>query len=156
AASVLATPGVRAQTAEEFKQLKALVEQMQKTIDAQNTRINELEKGRGAQPPPPPTVMPGVTAQTSPSIRTVEKVAAGEDVGHQSPVTYRGALDDKQEAASRPKDFTLDPKYQGFIPIPNTPVLIKFNAKPHLGMNSDNKNAGKQNRFVPAVFAAGV
>jgi hypothetical protein len=82
----------------------------------------------------------------------VEKVAAGEDVGHQSPVTYRGALDDKQEAASRPKDFTLDPKYQGFIPIPNTPALIKFNAKPHLDLISDNKNAGNENRFVPASF----
>jgi hypothetical protein len=152
AATALAAPGARGQTAEEFKQLKSLVEQMQKTIDAQNTRINELEKGRGAQPPPPPTVMPGVTAQTSPSIRTVEKVAAGEDVGHQSPVTYRGALDDKQEAASRPKDFTLDPKYQGFIPIPNTPALIKFNAKPHLDLISDNKNAGNENRFVPASF----
>ena len=145
----LATPLVRAQTTEEFKQLKALIEQMQKTIDAQNARIADLEKAAGAKPP---AVMPGVTAEKSPSIRTVEKVAAGEDVGHKSPITYRGALDDKQEAASRPKDYTLDPKFQGFIPIPNTPVLLKFNAKPHLDMTSDDKNAGNQNRFVPAVF----
>ena len=67
-------------------------------------------------------------------------------------MTYRGALNDQQEAASRPKDFTLDPTYQGFIPIPNTPALIKFNAKPHVDMTSDNKNAGNQNRFVPASF----
>jgi hypothetical protein len=82
----------------------------------------------------------------------MEKVAAGETVGQQSPVTYRGALNDQQEAASRPRDFTLDPKYQGFIPIPNTPALIKFNAKPHLDMTLDNRNAGNQNRFVPASF----
>jgi hypothetical protein len=31
-------------------------------------------------------------------------------------------------------------------------VLIKFNAKPHLDLTSDDKNAGNQNRFVPAVF----
>ena len=149
ACSALATPQVRAQTSEEFKQLKALLEQMQKTIDAQNARIADLEKAAGAKPP---VVMPGITADKSPSIRTVEKVAAGEDIGHKSPVTYRGALDDKQEAASRPKDYTLDPKFQGFIPIPNTPALIKFNAKPHLDMTSDNRNAGNQNRFVPAAF----
>lgn len=150
AVTALATPTARAQTAEEFKQLKAMVEQMQQTIQAQNARIAELEKSKTA--PATTTVMPGVTAETSPSIRTVEKVAAGEKVGEQSPITYRGAMNDQQEAASRPKDFTLDPKFQGFIPIPNTPALIKFNAKPHLDMTSDNQNAGNQNRFVPAVF----
>jgi hypothetical protein len=149
AVSALAVPGVRAQTAEEFKQLKAMVEQMQKTIDAQNARIADLEKGKTNKPT---GVMPGVTAETSPSVKTIEKVAAGETVGHQSPVTDRGNLNDQQEAASRPKDFTLDPTYRGFIPIPNTPALIKFNAKPHLDMTSDNKNAGNQNRFVPAAF----
>lgn len=143
-------PVARAQTAEEFKRLQTIVEQMQKTIDAQNSRIADLEK---AQPAPASSaVMPGVTAKTSPSIRTVERVAAGEAVGQPSPVTYRDALDDKQEAASRPKDFTLDPKYQGFIPIPNTPALIKFNAKPHLDVTTDNENAGTGFRFVPALF----
>ena len=88
----------------------------------------------------------------SPSMTTIEKVAAGEKVAEQSPVTYRGALNDQQEAASRPKDYTLDPQFQGFIPVPNTPALIKFNAKPHLDMTIDNKNAGNHNRFVPASF----
>jgi hypothetical protein len=138
-----------AQTPEELKQLKTQMEQMQKTIESQNARIADLEKGKTNKAA---AVMPGLNPETSPSLRTVEKVAAGEEVGHRSPVTDRGAMDDKQEAASRPKDFTLDPKYQGFIPIPNTPVLLKFNAKPHLDMTSDNRNAGNQNRFVPAVF----
>jgi len=156
----LAAPTAPAQTPEEFKQLKALVEQMQGTIQTQNARIAELEKSKAAAVPataptaPPVTtgVKPAATTGTSPSILTAEKVAAGEPVGHQSPVTYRGALNDQQEAASRPKDYTLDPKFQGFIPIPNTPALIKFNAKPHVDMTSDNQNAGNQNRFVPASF----
>ena len=117
---------------------------MKQTIDAQNARITELEKAK--------VTMPGLTAETSPSVKTLEKVAAGEQVGQQSPVKDRKAMNDQQEAASRPKDFTLDPKYQGFIPIPNTPALIKFNAKPHVDMTTDNRNAGNQNRFVPAVF----
>ena len=82
---------------------------MQKTIEAQNARIADLEKSKAARPTTNvPSVMQGLTAETSPSIRTVEKVAAGEEVAAQSPVTYRGALNDQQEAASRPKDFTLD------------------------------------------------
>lgn len=129
--------------------MKSLVEGMQKTIDAQNARIAELEKGKATNQS---VAVPGGAAAASPSIRTVEKVAAGEMIGHQSPVTHRPALDDKQEAASRPKDFTLDPQYHGFIPVPNTPVLIKFNAKPHLDMTWDNTNPGNKNRFVPALF----
>jgi hypothetical protein len=148
--SALGVPAARAQTAEDYKQLKNMVEQMQKTIEAQNARIAELEKSKGAPAPTP--AMPATPLESSPSFRTVEKVAAGQKVGEQSPITYRGALNDQQEAASRPKDYTLDPTYQGFIPIPNTPALIKFNAKPHLDMTSDNKNAGNQNRFVPAAF----
>lgn len=146
----VAVPGARGQTAEEFKQLKSMVEHMQRTIEAQNARIAELEKGKNV--PTPAEVMPGMTATSSPSVRTVEKIAAGEPVAGQSPITYRGALNDNQEAASRPKDFTLDPKLQGFIPVPNTPVLVKFNAKPHVDMTLDNENAGNQNRFVPASF----
>ena len=147
----LGAPGLRAQTAEEFKELKGLVQQMQKTIEAQNARIAELEKG--AKPTAaPPVVMTNLLEMASPSFQMMEKVAAGGQVGEKSPVTYRDALNDQQTAASRPKDFTLDPMYRGFVPIPNTPALIKFNAKPHLDLMSDNKNAGNENRFVPASF----
>src|SRR5690349_20283141 len=87
---------VRAQTPEEFKQLKAMVEQMQKTIEAQNARIAELEKLKAATPAAP---SPGQAAleTNSPSIQTVQKIAAGQKVAEQSPITYRGALNDQQE-----------------------------------------------------------
>ena len=151
--AALAASAVRAQTAEEFQQLKALVEKMQKTIEAQNARIADLEKDKAARVVIAPAVVPTNRLEAaSPSIQTMEKVAEGGQVGEQSPITYRDALNDQQEAASRPKDYTLDPKYRGFIPVPNTPVLVKFNAKPHLDMTSDNRNAGNQNRFVPASF----
>src|SRR5712672_2787379 len=68
--------------------------------------------------------------------------SAGEPVAEKSAVTYRHTLNDPQEAASRPKDYTLDPEFHGFIPIPNTPALIQFNAKPHVDMMVDNKEAG--------------
>src|SRR4051812_47397382 len=158
-ALLFAAPGLQAQTDEAFNQLKAMVEDMKKTIEAQNARILELERNKAAQPvpAPAPTPTPGKTAperleESSPSIQTVEKIAAGEEVAHRSPVTYRATMNDQQEPASRPKDYTLDPKFQGFIPVPNTPVLMKFNAKPRLDMMVDNKNAGNDNRFVPFAF----
>src|SRR5262245_36720769 len=124
AASALVTPAVRAQTAEELKQLKTQLEQMQKTIDAQNARIADLEKAKGTQPAATTAAPAAAATAASPSVRTVEKVAAGEQIGQQSPVKFRDALNDQQEAATRPKDFTIDPQYRGFIPIPNTPALI--------------------------------
>jgi hypothetical protein len=144
----LAAPQARAQTAEEIQQLKDAVKQMQGTIDALNKKIEDLEKARTAAPVPAQSAL----EKSSPSVQTLEKVAAGGQIGQQSPVTYRDTLNDQQEAASRPKDFTLDPTYRGFIPVPNTPMLIKFNAKPHLDMIVDNRNAGNENRFVPAQF----
>lgn len=36
--------------------------------------------------------------------------------------------------------------------MPNTPVLLKFNAKPHLDITFDNENPGTKYRFAPAKF----
>jgi hypothetical protein len=156
-AALLVGAELRAQTAEDFQQLKNAVEQMRKTIEAQNARIIELERSKqqttsSGTPSLTVSTHTNVYEAASPSIQALEKVAEGGQIGHQSEVTYRGALNDQQEAASRPKDYTLDPKYQGFIPIPNTPALIKFNAKPHLDLIFDNENSGNKNRFAPALF----
>ncbi len=141
---------MRAQSADEIAQLKAMIEQLQKTVAAQNARISELEKHH----PDIPAASAGAAAvaANSPSQKTIETVAAGGTVGHASQTDNRGAMNDQQEAAGRPKDYTLDPSYKGFIPVPNTAALIKINAKPHVDMIYDNMNAGNHNRFVPAVF----
>jgi hypothetical protein len=132
----------------ELDQMKQTMKAMEQTIEQMKQRIAELERAKAASP----GAATNALESNSPSIQTLEKVASGQRVSTQSPVTDRGAMNDQQEAASRPKDFTLDPTYRGFIPVPNTPVLIKFNAKPHLDLTSDNKNAGNENRFVPASF----
>src|SRR4029079_8427112 len=44
------------------------------------------------------------------------------------------------------------PKYRGYIPVPNTPVLLKFNAKPRVDMIVDDKNSGNSDRFVTATI----
>jgi hypothetical protein len=126
-----------ASTDQELEQLKATINQMQKTIEKQNQRIEELEKAKAAPAP--------VAAQP---VREAPPVVAVE--GTPAPVTPRHAMSDQQEAAPRLGDLTLDPKYQGFFPIPNTDVLIKFNAKPRVDMTWDNQNAGDDNRFITA------
>jgi hypothetical protein len=137
----------RAQNSD-LEQMKQAMKAMEQTIEQMKQKIADLER---AKTQGPVAVTNGLEA-SSPSIRDLEKVAAGQKVSEQSPITFRDAMNDRQEAASRPKDYTLDPTYRGFIPVPNTPVLIKFNAKPHLDLTSDNRNAGNQNRFVPASF----
>jgi len=138
----------------DLEELKTQVKSLEQTINELKQKIADLEKAKAAQPPPAPAPVPVHSAleTNSPSIQSLEKVAAGQPIAEKSPVTYRDAMNDQQEAASRPKDYTLDPTFRGFIPVPNTPVLIKFNAKPHVDMTSDNRNAGNQNRFVPASF----
>src|SRR5262249_46296556 len=140
--------------------LKTQLKSMQKTMEEMQKKIDQLEKEKAAQPPPAPTPAPAPTptpAQSalekgSPSVQTLQRVAEGQQVGHASPVTPRENLNDQQVAAPRPGDLTLDPKYNGFIPVPNTPALIKFNAKPRVDMTSDTKNSGNSDRFVTATI----
>jgi hypothetical protein len=82
----------------------------------------------------------------------IEKISEGGEVGKQSPIHDRGALNDQQVGAPRPMDYTLDPKYHGFVPVPNTGVLVKFNAKPRVDVTSDNRNSGNPDRFVTATI----
>ena len=136
--------------ATEIEQLKAAMQAMQKNMEAMQQKLSELEKAQAVAP-----TKPAATA-AAPAPAAEDKdifyVNPAVSVGKVSPVANREALNDQQEAASRPKDYTLDPSYRGFIPVPNTKALIKINAKPHVDMTYDNMYAGNQNRFVPAVF----
>jgi hypothetical protein len=126
-----------ASTEQELEQLKGMINQMQKTIEKQNKRIEELEKTKKA-----PVPMASEPAKEAAPVVAVE--------GTPTPVTPRRALSDQQEAAPRLGDLTLDPKYHGFFHIPNTNVLLKFNAKPRVDMTIDDENAGDDNRFITA------
>lgn len=150
--------------ATELDDLKAQMEVMQKTMDQMQKKISELEQENQKQktttaaskrttaPPVAPAEGPTnatVTANGDQFVTIAPKPVTIE--GRASQVGQRPAFNDQQEAAPRPNDLTLDPKYRGFIPIPNTPVLIKFNAKPHLDFTDDpGGNTGNPDRFVTA------
>jgi len=95
---------------------------------------------KALQGQPPPTAPPQAQPPSGPQ----------QPAGQQSPVEPRGNLNDQQQPAPRAGDQTLDPKYVGFISIPNTPLILKFNAKPRVDFTTDNRNTGDNTRFVTA------
>src|SRR5215470_10678215 len=151
--------------ASEIDELKATIQSMQKSMEQMQNRITELERENHKQkqqasaskaaPPPAAAVQsaagPASVATGGSQVVTIAPTAV-TIAGHASEIKDRPAMDDQQEAAPRPNDLTLDPKYRGFVPIPNTPVLIKFNAKPRVDFTDDPGNTGNPDRFVTATI----
>jgi outer membrane DcaP-like protein len=145
----------------EVDELRATVQAMQKSMEQMQTRIAELERENHKQKQ---HATAASTAAPSAATAPTEEPAAGSASdqtvtiaptavtieGRASEIKDRPAMDDQQEAAPRPNDLTLDPKYRGFVPIPNTPILIKFNAKPRVDFTDDPQNTGNSDRFVTA------
>jgi outer membrane DcaP-like protein len=148
--------------ASELDELKATIQSMQKNMEQMQKRIAELEQENHKQKQHASThsAAPAVATApvenasgTAPSDQTVTIAPTAVTIqGRASQIKDRPALDDQQEAAPRPNDLTLDPKYRGFVPIPNTPILIKFNAKPRVDFTDDPQNTGNPDRFVTAVI----
>ena len=150
--------------ASEIDDLKAQMQEMQKTMGQMQKKIDRLETEAHKKKPSTETASGGEAA--APAKTAAANVSAGPAgtealtiapsaitlQPHVSQVTQRPAVNDQQEAAPRPNDLTLDPKYRGFVPIPNTPVLIKFNAKPRVDITDDPKNTGNEDRFVTATI----
>jgi hypothetical protein len=130
----------RADSPGDIERMQSSMQAMQQTISNLQEEVAELKMHQATNPAP--TVQSGKgTEFTVPTITTPE--GESQIIPHES-------LRDYEEAAQRPSKITLDPKYKGFIPIPNTPAFIKFNAKVKLDMTADNRNAGNPDRFVTA------
>jgi hypothetical protein len=137
----------QAQESPEVQQLKATVEALQKTVQQLTDRIATLEQEK-AVPAPQQPARPAVV-QPAPQLQA-QAVAVPE--GNASPVTPRESFNVEQLAAPRLNDLTLDPKYTGFFPIPNTQVIMQLNAKPHFDMFRDSRYSGDDSRFVTATI----
>lgn len=161
--TVLVAVGITAPVrGSELDDLRATVQSMQKSMEQMQNRIAELEQENHKQKQQARTsrAAPAATVETPPAGST-SGAPSGDQVitiaptavtieGRASEIKDRPAMDDQQEAVPRPNDLTLDPKYRGFVPIPNTPILIKFNAKPRVDFTDDPQNTGNPDRFVTA------
>jgi outer membrane murein-binding lipoprotein Lpp len=139
AAGIISSP---AQSTEELDQLKSAMQTMQKNMEDMQKKIDQLEAEKGA------ATVPGTNAAGGIMFAPPSQPLTP----HSSAVSDRGNLNDQQEAAQRLNDLTLDPQYYGFFPVPNTPALIKLNAKPRVDMMEDNQNSGNPDRFVTATI----
>jgi outer membrane murein-binding lipoprotein Lpp len=138
--------GAEAADSAELRKLRATVNEMSKTIDELKTKIDRLE--REAAPAPATAAAP---AQPAPDEPLSEDLLAPQGQAPQLGVVRdRDAFRNEQEAAARVDNVPLDPAYRGFIAVPNTRALIRFNAKPRVDFTFDNRNAGDDNRFVTA------
>ena len=133
-----------------LEDLESKVQSMQQVISDLQQQIAELKKQQGTpQTAAPPIAQTNQLTDTNAAI--VQFIPPTLKTPPQaSEVTWRENFNDYQEAAQRPGNLTLDPKYRGFIPIPNTPGFIKFNAKVRLDMTTDNRTSGNPDRFVTA------
>src|ERR1700747_88424 len=149
--------------ASELDELKATIQSMQKSMEQMQARIAELEQEnhKEKQHAAASRLAPAAAAAASAAGSASAPAASGDQVvtiaptavtieGRASEIKDRPAMDDQQEAAPRPNDLTLDPKYRGFVPISKTPILIKFNAKPRVDFTDDPQNTGNPDRFVTA------
>jgi len=135
------------------------VDAIKRTLDEQEETIREL-RGRVAELEGEAEPQPAAVSAPGPDEETGEAPSPAEDAeeeirkGRRSPVIYRRALNDRQAAAARAGDYTLDPDYRGFIPVPNTVVMVKLNLKPRVDFVGDTGDPGTDFRFVPAKFPA--
>lgn len=136
-------------------ELKAEMQSMQTNMDAMQKKINELEQERAAVTNAMAAAATNAPSGTNTTLAVIFKPSGEPVVVQVSPITDRGTLQDYQIQAPRPNDQTLNPKYQGFIPIPNTPAIFQFNAKPRLDMMVDNRPSGNPDRFVTATIPTG-
>jgi hypothetical protein len=145
----------------EVGRIKRTLEEQEETIEELRRRVEELESEQETRSDGPAAPAAGAasderireavtSSEEPPSI--AEEAEAEIRAGRRAPVIYRGALNDRQAAAARAGDYTLDPDYRGFIPVPNTVALIKFNARPRVDFIDDSGNPGTRFRFVPSKF----
>src|SRR3954465_11703790 len=125
------------------EKLQTTVSEMQKTISNLQQQITDLKRQPSAAvvtttPPPPPSTNGVVFV-----VPTINNPQPAE-------VRWREVFRDYQDAAPRPSNKILDPKFRGYIPIPNTPAFVRFDAKPRVDVPYDNRNPGNLDRFVPA------
>ena len=114
AISVAALSTSTSARADEISDLRALVEQMRTKMDSMQSRITELEKA---------AVRPSAF---SPAVSAIAPT--------------HGPSDSKTVLA--PPSMTGDPRYPGYVPLPYSPFLVRFNFKPRADITIDNHNSG--------------
>lgn len=156
--AVLLAAGVPVHAAEptraEVDQLKKLLEQQEQSIRDLKQRIQQLEGKTAPAKAPPQAPAAAAPAETETGAApSPAEAAEAKMFGRRSKIPAHPQLDDKTEAATLPSDYVMDPSFRGYIPIPATVFMVKFNPKPRLDMMFTTRNPGDAKyRFAPVLF----
>lgn len=146
-AAIAASPPALAEDGE-VAELKALVQEMKKTIDQQNARIAALEKKQEAKAPGKAGAdkRPPLAHLTAPAT----DLPAGALPKARTAVRDADTFADLQQAAPRVNNAPLDPKLKGFMMIPGTDTMFKIGGSARLDAIVDFGHNGNPNQFVPS------
>ena len=138
----------QAQTSDtsQLTQMEQKIESMETNEEQMQEKIDELEEEKAEAAQAATNPAPAAPAQSP------EDMSTNPIEGEASPVEDRHSLDNEQIPAPRPNNESLNPKFYGFFPIPNTPAIVQLNAKPRLDAMADTKNTGNPDRFVTATI----
>lgn len=107
-----------------------------------------------AAPPEPVAVAPVDEAQGAAPAEIAEASAPEQVPAPPMPPTSQQAAEGYAETVLTSQGIgpqaPIDPGLRGFLRIPNTRVLIRFNAKPRVDFTYDPENTGDDDRFVTA------
>jgi hypothetical protein len=153
----LALPPPTFAESDDVRELKAMVQAMQKTVADQNARIVSLEKQLAAQKEKPSSK----ASSPAPSGRSVAVAGLSVPVGElpanavpkeRSAIRDADNLTDQQQAAPRVNNAPLDPKLKGFIPIPGTDTMFKIGGYARIDGIVDFANNGNPHLFTPSTI----
>lgn len=146
----------------EIEELKAMMREMQRTINEQNARIATLENRKAEKTPKPaatnrsakpaarvssPPAETTAAATMTPAAATPSTAALPQQ---SSPVPDADMFADLQNAAPRVNNVPLDPDLKGYIAIPGTETIVKFGGSARIDSILDFANNGNPNLFTPS------
>lgn len=134
----------QAATDEEVKALKAQLEQMQKTMEALQRKVNELE----TQPKPAQAAAAPSEPESRPVVATVEAQPASE----YTPTVLPGSLSGNAAATVRPNAAVIDPENRGFIAIPGTTAAVRLGGYVKADAIVDLDDSGNRTQFLPSTI----
>ena len=135
----------------EFEKMKAVMQDMAKTIKTLQTEVSELKEERA-------TAKRAKTATGSTAIgeaRAILSLPAAELTNPAPGVSQTRnchSFLDEPWSPSRVNDAPNDPSLTGFIPIPGTSAIFKIGGSARLDVIADDSNNGNPNEFIPSSF----
>lgn len=132
--------------------MKAMMQQMARTIEQLQGKVAALERDKAAPRPPaepPKKDSPVATAATA-LLGTPTPDALATEAP--SRTVDRNTMLDEQWPAPRVQNAPIDPSLKGFMQIPGTATIVKLGGSARLDVIGDDSNNGNPNWFVPSSF----